>query len=552
MSPEEKRSSLDLTPTTARRKVTVQDLPPELVEHIISFLSVRDVVSLGETCHYLHQMCNSRKTWRSLCLRSQPEMRESEDWKRATILNYTKGMFLHQFARRQQVGKAVPPTSPNGFQRFLAMADNLCVLDYTGTLFYLQGSIKNPSFTFNNGEWRTYLHYLPLCRDVRDFTSDPRNDVTHRIHLYVLTSREVRDANQDQGQRDCVEIYRLFSGRRLFRMSFHLSVRIKKIVLLGGMMDRQLILLTEDGKVYSVNVNEMSLDRPRSYITQMTLRRMSTSHPDTTITQVYSNQSSIMYITDDGTVYLEVHSSAIFRDLFGTLQGYDSQDTQTPLAVSMPSKVVFCSLGYNHLALADEFGRIFMQGNNSFGQLGTRDKINRGVPCQIQCLRNPIDVFCGLNHTLVLICSMDSVKEIHGCGCGAGGRLPGWPQGSPSFVKLLVEVPVCARRIASTRDCLYIMSSYDPAENSGYSQLPEGGHREEDGAAQACEQCMNQLPRCTSVQERVAMTKDLIPHLPLQGYQKDCLWEALGMIQRAAERGVPARTNNTGATMGGK
>ncbi|XP_056410163.1 F-box only protein 24 isoform X3 [Hyla sarda] len=495
LSGQEKRSSLDLTPTTARRKVTVQDLPPELVEHIISFLSVRDVVSLGETCHYLHQMCNSRKTWRSLCLRSQPEMRESEDWKRATILNYTKGMFLHQFARRQQVGKAVPPTSPNGFQRFLAMADNLCVLDYTGTLFYLQGSIKNPSFTFNNGEWRTYLHYLPLCRDVRDFTSDPRNDVTHRIHLYVLTSREVRDANQDQGQRDCVEIYRLFSGRRLFRMSFHLSVRIKKIVLLGGMMDRQLILLTEDGKVYSVNVNEMSLDRPRSYITQMTLRRMSTSHPDTTITQVYSNQSSIMYITDDGTVYLEVHSSAIFRDLFGTLQGYDSQDTQTPLAVSMPSKVVFCSLGYNHLALADEFGRIFMQGNNSFGQLGTRDKINRGVPCQ---------------------------------------------------------VPVCARRIASTRDCLYIMSSYDPAENSGYSQLPEGGHREEDGAAQACEQCMNQLPRCTSVQERVAMTKDLIPHLPLQGYQKDCLWEALGMIQRAAERGVPARTNNTGATMGGK
>ncbi|XP_044138573.1 F-box only protein 24 [Bufo gargarizans] len=204
-------------------------------------------------------------------------------------------------------------------------------------------------------------------------------------------------------------------------------------------------------------------------------------------------------------------------------------------------EVVFCSLGYKHLALVDEFGRIFMKGSNRFGQLGTGDKIDRADPCQIQYLRNPIDVFCGLNHTLVLIPSMDSVKEIHGCGCGAGGRLPGWPKGSPSFVKLLLKVPLCARRLCSTRDCLYIMSSHDPEEDLGYSALPgsscgcPGGAEEEPAAAQACEECLKQLLRCPSVQERVAKTRDFISHLPLPGYQKHCLWEALGMIQRAAE-----------------
>lgn len=34
----------------------------------------------------------------------------------------------------------------------------------------------------------------------------------------------------------------------------------------------------------------------------------------------------------------------------------------------------------------------------------------------------------------------DFSKELLGCGCGAGGRLPGWPKGSASFVKLHIKV----------------------------------------------------------------------------------------------------------------
>ncbi|XP_075703458.1 F-box only protein 24 isoform X2 [Rhinoderma darwinii] len=546
-----KRRYLDLPPTTGRN-AGLQDLPAELVEHIISFLSVRDVVFFGETCRYLHQVCDSRRTWRSLCLKSRPAVSAAGDWRRQTILDYTKGMYFHHFSSRHRLcGNTVPPAIPSGFQRFLAMADNLCVLDYAGTLFSIRGSVRNPSVTFVNREWRTHLNYAALCQTVKDFTSDPRNDTLHRKYLYVLATREVRDADHESRPCDCVEIYLQSTRQRIFKMTFHPSMKVKKIVLLGVETDRQMLLLTEEGKVYSVAINELSLDHPRSYTTQLRLRKMSASRPS--VTQMSSSQSSVLYITDGGAVYLEVHSPTVYRDLFGTLQGFDPLDTQMPLEISLPSKVLLCSLGYSHLALVDEFGRIFMQGNNRFGQLGTGDKIDRGDPCQIQYIRNPIDIFCGLNHTLVLLPSLDFVKEIHGCGCGAGGRLPGWPKGSPSFVKLLLkQVPLCARRISSTRDCLYIMSSHDTEEHIGYRDIPSSrcdfpGSEELDAeVAQACEECLNQLLRCTSVQERVAKTKDFITRLPLQGHQKDCLWEALGMIQRAAETRQDGRAKTMG------
>ena len=43
-------------------------------------------------------------------------------------------------------------------------------------------------------------------------------------------------------------------------------------------------------------------------------------------------------------------------------------------------------------------------------------------------------------HSLVLSQGSDFSKELLGCGCGAGGRLPGWPKGSASFVKLHIKV----------------------------------------------------------------------------------------------------------------
>lgn len=59
---------------------------------------------------------------------------------------------------------------------------------------------------------------------------------------------------------------------------------------------------------------------------------------------------------------------------------------------------------------------------------------------QVHYLQRPIALWCGLNHSLVLSQASDFRKELLGCGCGAGGRLPGWPKGSASFVKLHVKV----------------------------------------------------------------------------------------------------------------
>ncbi|XP_066430652.1 F-box only protein 24-like [Eleutherodactylus coqui] len=426
----------------------------------------------------------------------------------------------------------MPPAAPNGFQRFLVTADNLCILDHCRALFHISGNIRVPNFIFRNGEWETDLNCAALRLDVKDFTGDPRSR-----YFYVLASREVRDAKQEARECDCLEIYHQSTAKKIFKMTFHPSMKMKKMVLLGMEADRQLLLLSESGKVYSVTINELSFNRPRLYITHLRLRKISESLPDASVTQMCSHHSSVLYVTSDGAAHLEAHSAAIYQDLFGTLEGFNPLNTQTPVPISIASKVVLCSLGRNHLALVDEFGRILMQGNNRFGQLGTGDKIERGDPCQIPYLRNPTDIFCGLNHTLVLVPSRDSVMEIHGCGCGAQGRLPGWPKGSPSFVKLLLKVPVFARHISSTRDCLYIMSSYDPEEDNRYRAMPTIAS---DGAgtgkaAQACEEFLHQLLCYTSIQERVAKTRDFITHLSLQGYQKDCLWQALGIVQQAAE-----------------
>ncbi|KAM4037172.1 F-box only protein 24 [Anomaloglossus baeobatrachus] len=520
-------------PTNPRgRNITLQNLPPELVEHILGFLPLRNVVILGETCRYLHQVCNSRRTWRRLYRRIRPDVREAEDWRRQVILHYTKGIFFHHFSSRHHLcGQTVPPVSPNGYQRFLVMADNLCVLDHRGALFSLCGRIC--SYSFIHGEWRPRPQDVPLCQDVKDFTCDPRSGAMHRRYIYVLTSREVLTAEEDSICCDCVDIYVQSSGYRILRMTFDTSMKFKQISLLGPEMERQLLLLTETGKVYSLNVNEQSLNRTQSYITQISLRKMSREPAAQPVSQVYSHQGSVLYITDHGTAFMEVHTPAIFRDLFGTVHDFDSRETQKPQPITLPTKVVLCSLGYNHLALVDEFGRIFMQGSNRFGQLGTGDKIDRGHPCLIPFLRNPVDIFCGLHHTLVLMPPIDSVREVYGCGCGAGGRLPGWPEGSPTFVKLVVKVPMTARRISSTLDCLYIMSSYDTEETILYSECPASG--EDEVAVVQASQYLHQLRRCTNFQERVAKTRDFVRYLPLPGCQKDSLWEGLGIIQRAAE-----------------
>ncbi|XP_044273081.1 F-box only protein 24 [Varanus komodoensis] len=537
--------------------VSLQSFPPELLCCIISFLPVRDVVALGQVCRYFREVCDSEGVWQRICRRLSPRLREEHSgghrpWKRAAVLNYTKGLYFQMFSgRRHFVSKTVAPLLSHGYRKFLPTKDHVFILDYNGTLFFLKNALL--SSTMGHVQWRRACRYVVLCRSAKDFATDPRSDTVYRKYLYVLASREQPSAAAAAAGRaegtgtaagsrpcDCVEVYLQSSGQRVFKMTFHSSMKFQQIVLVGPETQRSLLLLTEEGKVYSLAVNETQLDQPRSYTVQLALRKVSRCLPHASVRSVRSNQSSAAYLTDEGTVYFEVHSPGVYRDLFGTLHAFDPLDQQMPLALSLPAKVLSCALGYNHLGLVDEFGRVFMQGSNRYGQLGTGDKMDRGEPAQVRYLKGPTDLWCGLNHTLVLSQGADCGKDLLGCGCGAGGRLPGWPKGSASFVRLHIKVPPCARRICSTRECLYLLSSHDIEEAPAYRELPasKAGAPPSDAAAvaaRACEECLSQLHQCRTLEGRMAKVKEAVGRMALMAFQKDFFWEALDMIQRAAE-----------------
>ncbi|XP_069501282.1 F-box only protein 24 isoform X4 [Ambystoma mexicanum] len=483
---------------------SMQSFPPELLEHIISFLSVRDVVALGESCRYFHDVSNSEGIWRRICKRLSPRLKEEgnyvRSWRRAAILNATKGLYFQTFGgRRRILSKTVAPHLSHGYRRFLATKDHVFIMDYTGTLFFLKNALV--SSTLGQIQWKRACRYVVLCRHAKDFASDPRNDTIYRKYLYVLATREqapilTRDSHGVQQACDCVEVYLQSSGQRVFKMTFHSSMKFKQILLVGQETERSLLLLTEEGKVYSLIVNETQLDQPRSYTVQLSLRKISKCLSHIVVNRIYSNQSSVIYITDLGVVYFEVHAAGVYRDLFGTLHAFDPLDLQMPLALSLTSKVRY--------------------------------------------LKRPIDIWCGLNHSLVLTQGADFSKEVHGSGCGAGGRLPGWLKGSASFVKLHVKVPLCTKQLCSTRECLYMFSSYDVEESSSYRDLPAGkarcqGTDLEAEAARACEEYLSQLHKCANLEEQMAKMREIVGHMSLFGFQKDFFWEALSMMQRQAQ-----------------
>ncbi|XP_067827786.1 F-box only protein 24-like [Heptranchias perlo] len=527
---------------------------PMELDQIISVLSVRDVVMLGQTCRYFHEFCSNEAVWKRISKKLSPRLSTEEAiedsfWKRASILNYTKGLFFQTFGgRRKTVSRTVAPHLSHGYRKFIPTKDNVFILDYSGTLFFLKNALV--SSTLGQIQWKRACRYVVLCRNVKDFATDPRNDTIYRKYLYVLGTRDIpplvtQDPSDIAHTCDCVEVYLQSSGQRVFKMTFHSSMRFKKIKLVGQETERSLLLLTDDGKIYSLTINETQLDQPRSYTVQLSTRKITKCLPHITISEVHSNQSSALYITDSGAVYLEVHTAGVYRDLFGTLHAFDPFDQQIPLALALSSKVTSCSLGYNHLGLVDEFGRIFMQGNNRYGQLGTGDKIDRGEPTLVPYLKRPVDVWCGLNHSLVLSQVSDFSKEVHGCGCGAGGRLPGYPKGSAFFVKLYVQVPHCTKLLCSTRECLYMLSCYDISDVLTFRELPsakarsQGADSEIEGA-RMCSRYLSQLENCSSLDQQVDKMKEIIGQMGLSSYQKDFLREAISTLQRSMGGTAPA------------
>lgn len=252
------------------------------------------------------------------------------------------------------------------------------------------------------------------------FATDPRNDTVYRKYLYVLATREQPPSpalGRSEGSGpapssrlcDCVEVYLQSSGQRVFKMTFHFSMKFRQIVLVGQETERSLLLLTgerakrpgtgalrwgpfpafshgggaggaggdraccfcralpgfphkridpfgrernqpaglspeplglaqagprqdspfglygcskiffpaitcqggiflfaEEGKIYSLVVNETQLDQPRSYTVQLALRKVSKCLPHISVRHMHSNQSSAVYLTGKATQGLPV------------------------------------------------------------------------------------------------------------------------------------------------------------------------------------------------------------------------------------------------------
>ncbi|KAH0626021.1 hypothetical protein JD844_000718 [Phrynosoma platyrhinos] len=172
---KKRRSSSTESPEDKKGKgnsTSIQIFPPELLYYIISFLPVKDVVALSQTCRYFHEVCDSEGVWQRICRRLSPRLRDensggSRPWKRSAILNYTKGLYFQMFSgRRHFVSKTVAPLLSHGYQKFLPTKDHVFILDYNGTLFFL----KNALVSSNMGhiQWRRACRYMVLCRSAKD------------------------------------------------------------------------------------------------------------------------------------------------------------------------------------------------------------------------------------------------------------------------------------------------------------------------------------------------------------------------------------------------
>ncbi|CAL8269850.1 unnamed protein product [Arctogadus glacialis] len=443
--------------TTERPGACIQDLPPEIMEVILGHLSPCDVMSFGATCARYHQQNSVPWVWKSFCSR-MPGPSEPSDWQRLAILKHTQALHTQRLgpAQRGSPGtrsrRSQPPTSramelpeAHGYRRVVPAWGSVLLWDYQGTLHLLrhdgaEGLLSQPNV---------------LCHNVKDFAVDPRNDARHRDHVYVLANPQ--DVSQGTSR---VTFYGLGTGAPVFRMTFHPSLAFAQICLTGTKIHRQLLLLSGTGAVYGLSLNEANmLLRWHNFSVHMTRKIMSVPQGPLSIRQVQSSQNSALYLSGDGTVCLEVYSPALYKKMFGDQQVCPA--LHAPVHLPLPTKVVKCSLGPSHICLVDERGGIFTQGDNSFGQLGTGDRVDRRQLTQVSVSMRPVDVWCGPNHTLVLLQDESGAKELHGCGFGAAGRLPGHPKGSDVLVKLNVLVPRASRSICAVKNCLYIMSSHD-------------------------------------------------------------------------------------------
>ncbi|KAM6129290.1 F-box only protein 24 [Pterocles gutturalis] len=408
--PKQPRSSLKVG-EEGEDTAAIQRLPPEMLLHIVSFLTLPDLLRLGQTCCYLHEVCDSKAAWRYFCAPLPPATTATSVWpcKRAAILDHTKGLYrLSLGCGGQEEPMASIPSAPcHGYSKLVPAQKHLFLLDYSGTLFFLRdaGHRACPCQALSHG--------------VKDVTL-----------IFALTGQE---------QCDALEVYNPADAQRIFHLRFPPSIRFRQVAVGDAEAMLTLLLLTEGGQVYSLQLDVDGL----------------APHPIGLRQPVCAMVAGCGAVTRMGDVFLLARTSG-------------RPTRPVPLSLPLPIKVVACSVGYNHLGLVDDQGRVHMQGRNRYGQLGTGDRLDRTKVTQVPCPPYPCSLWCSLNYSLVL--TQDGT--LLGCSCGAGGCLPGWSQGSVNFVHLRVTVPRWASGLSASRHPLFLRCGHD-IEGPRLYQLPQ-------------------------------------------------------------------------------
>ncbi|CAL8299956.1 unnamed protein product [Merluccius merluccius] len=418
------------------------------MEIILGHLSPQDIRSFGATCTRYHQQSQSPWVWKRVC-GCMPDSSKPSEWQRLAILKYTQALHTHGLDTAQQASpsRAIDLPGAHGYQRMMLGRDCVLVLDYQGTLHLLRevhgaGELSQPTV---------------LCHDVMDFAVEPRRDVTYSVLVHVLVRPKDSDGTGGSPGSTLLRVYHQRTGECVYDMRIPASMAFTQLCLTGPESPRQLLMLCVTGEVFAFNHDDF-----RREVTRMNARIIGAPHGHEPIRQVYSSHGSALYLTGEGSAFLEVYSHYSYRKMFGLDQLLCA--LYTPVHLPTLNKVVNCWLGPGHLCLVDELGGFFTQGVNNYGQLGTGDRVDRTQLTQVAVSMRPVDMWCGLNHTLVLLQDESGAKELHGCGCGAGGRLPGFPEGSDVLVKLNVQVPRTAHSICATFSCLHLLSCHDIAE----------------------------------------------------------------------------------------
>ncbi|KAG7271781.1 hypothetical protein CRUP_002048 [Coryphaenoides rupestris] len=358
---------------------------------ILGHLSPPDVTAFGATCRRYHEQSQNRWVWKSVC--SHMLLSEPSEWQRSAIIKYTQALHYQQLrparclrgkggsCSQPSTSRAVDVLKAHGYQRVVPVHDHVVLWDYQGTLHVLKHDGAFPG---------SLSQHTVLCHNVMDFAVDAGNNARLREYVYVLHSPEYGPQEDPQDGSNLVEIYHLGPEPELILRARRLSQVFTQIRLTGSMFHFELLLLSDFGQVYRYQL--LPYLRRTFYDEPLITTIFRGPEDPLLIRQVCSSTNSTLYLSGDGTVHLEVYRSKLRRKMFDR---EDLPALYTPVLLPLPTKMAVSMM--------------------------------------------PVDVWCKDNYTLVLLKDESGHKELHGCGCGARGRLPGHPKGSNVLVKLNVQ-----------------------------------------------------------------------------------------------------------------